>query len=94
MPCPPVRSRRPQPPPAANQNLLPQTCLETQAEEQAPIERRGEGTTVTARSIEKLVETVLGGGEVSAEEEQRLNEALLYSFTTINNFIELFPIFS
>jgi len=49
---------------------------QTQAEEQAPIERTGEGTTVTARSIEKLVETVLGGGEVSAEEEQRLNEAL------------------
>ncbi len=53
-----------------------QTQIQTQAEEQAPIERRGEGTTVTARSIEKLVETVLGGGEVSAEEEQRLNEAL------------------
>ena len=49
---------------------------QAQAEEQAPIERTGEGTTVTARSIEKLVETVLGGGEVSAEEEQRLNEAL------------------
>lgn len=53
-----------------------QTQIQTQAEEQAPIERTGEGTTVTARSIEKLVETVLGGGEVSAEEEQRLNEAL------------------
>ncbi|MDE6365414.1 MAG: hypothetical protein K2L86_14320 [Lachnospiraceae bacterium] len=49
---------------------------QTQAEEQTPIERMGEGTTVTARSIEKLVETVLGGGEVSAEEEQRLNEEL------------------
>ncbi|MDE7185077.1 MAG: hypothetical protein K2O40_11545 [Lachnospiraceae bacterium] len=49
---------------------------QTQAEEQAPIERMGEETTVTARSIEKLVETVLGGGEVSAEEEQRLNEEL------------------
>ena len=31
---------------------------------------------MTTRSIEKLVETVLGGGEVSAEEEQRLNEEL------------------
>ena len=56
--------------------LEDQTQIQTQAEEQAPIERTGEGTTVTARSIEKLVETVLGGGEVSAEEEQRLNEAL------------------
>ena len=56
--------------------LEDQTQIQTQAEEQAPIERTGEGTTVTARSIEKLVETVLGGGEVSAEEEQRLNEEL------------------
>ena len=61
---------------SARRTAAAQSEEQTQAEAQAPIERTGEGTTVTARSIEKLVETVLGGGEVSAEEEQRLNEAL------------------
>ena len=62
--------------PSARRTAAAQSEEQTQAEAQAPIERTGEGTTVTTRSIEKLVETVLGGGEVSAEEEQRLNEAL------------------
>ena len=61
---------------SARRTAAAQSEEQTQAEAQVPIERTGEGTTVTARSIEKLVETVLGGGEVSAEEEQRLNEAL------------------
>ena len=61
---------------SARRTAAAQSEEQTQAEAQAPIERTGEGTTVTTRSIEKLVETVLGGGEVSAEEEQRLNEAL------------------
>ena len=61
---------------SARRTAAAQSEEQTQAEAQAPIERTGEGTTVTARSIEKLVETVLGGGEVSAEEEQRLNEEL------------------
>ncbi len=61
---------------SARRTAAAQSEEQTQAEAQAPIERTGEGTTVTTRSIEKLVETVLGGGEVSAEEEQRLNEEL------------------
>ena len=61
---------------SARRTAAAQLEEQTQAEEQASIERTGEGMTVTTRSIEKLVETVLGGGEVSAEEEQRLNEEL------------------
>lgn len=53
--------------------------FEEQTKAQSEVENDtdvAKGTVVTERSIDKLVETVLGGGEVSAEEAQRLNEKL------------------